>query len=392
MASEVAAYCRSVADGTYRSAVLIALPEHEVSLRERLPPVAEQSASATCTAHAVAVLVAYAENPTCPPVLSVQFLFDRVKFRETEWISRNLESIRCGLEPDGEFALVYSRPYARLKQLIEANGGVGSAAARSFLAQFESQLQARTGVSVGSMIHRCFDVVRDVGVCRDELCPSASIQRLSLAGAAGRSEPSREVLSDASRHRVARGLKVLDHPNSVNEIRRILSGAGGMMPMPVCVAVDIFEGCVNGDFGFPSVGDDDWTANRPMGLHAVLLVGFADDATEPGGGHFVVRNSWGSAWGDAGYGRMSYAYLEVFCREAGTILRQRNPAADILPIGSSRMAGGVCAVCGKSYHGGTSLRFQCEEPGCEAHICFDCHERKKMRRCQKHALDMPKTA
>ncbi len=41
-----------------------------------------------------------------------------------------------------------------------------------------------------------------------------------------------------------------------------------------------------------------------VGGHAVLAVGYSD--TE---GHVIVRNSWGSAWGDHGYFYMPYQYL-----------------------------------------------------------------------------------
>jgi C1A family cysteine protease len=43
---------------------------------------------------------------------------------------------------------------------------------------------------------------------------------------------------------------------------------------------------------------------QALGGHAVLAVGY-DDAT----GRFLVRNSWGSEWGQGGYFTMPYAYL-----------------------------------------------------------------------------------
>ena len=43
---------------------------------------------------------------------------------------------------------------------------------------------------------------------------------------------------------------------------------------------------------------------RVLGGHAVMAVGYNDDTN-----YFIVRNSWGAAWGDRGYFRMPYAYL-----------------------------------------------------------------------------------
>jgi C1A family cysteine protease len=55
--------------------------------------------------------------------------------------------------------------------------------------------------------------------------------------------------------------------------------------------------------------------NEPSaGGHAVCLVGYQDASTVPGGGYFLVRNSWSTAWAyqspyTAGYGRIPYAYI-----------------------------------------------------------------------------------
>jgi hypothetical protein len=43
--------------------------------------------------------------------------------------------------------------------------------------------------------------------------------------------------------------------------------------------------------------------------HSVALVGYRKHSDFPGGGYLVFRNSWGSAWGDAGYGYMPFQYV-----------------------------------------------------------------------------------
>ncbi|MBT8225571.1 MAG: C1 family peptidase [Dactylosporangium sp.] len=46
------------------------------------------------------------------------------------------------------------------------------------------------------------------------------------------------------------------------------------------------------------------SGEHPLGGHAVLAVGYDDAA-----GRFLVRNSWGGAWGMGGYFTMPYGYL-----------------------------------------------------------------------------------
>ena len=49
--------------------------------------------------------------------------------------------------------------------------------------------------------------------------------------------------------------------------------------------------------------------------HSVILVGYRRDANFPGGGYFVFRNSWGSDFGDAGYGYMPFDYVQTYAND-----------------------------------------------------------------------------
>lgn len=53
-----------------------------------------------------------------------------------------------------------------------------------------------------------------------------------------------------------------------------------------------------------------------LGGHAMLMVGYEDDESVPGGGYFLVRNSWGEQFASGGiqppgYLRMPYAFAEA---------------------------------------------------------------------------------
>jgi hypothetical protein len=43
-----------------------------------------------------------------------------------------------------------------------------------------------------------------------------------------------------------------------------------------------------------------------LAYQSVVLVGYEKDANAPGGGWFLLRNSWGNGWGDGGHARLSF--------------------------------------------------------------------------------------
>lgn len=61
----------------------------------------------------------------------------------------------------------------------------------------------------------------------------------------------------------------------------------------------------DGVIASPAPGD------RLEGRHAVVAVGYDDSRQQ-----LFVRNSWGTGWGDGGYARMPYDYLELYGIEA----------------------------------------------------------------------------
>lgn len=64
-------------------------------------------------------------------------------------------------------------------------------------------------------------------------------------------------------------------------------------------------GNADGEFAYPGPGDS------VKGGHAVVAIGY-DDARKIGNkkGALKIRNSWGTGWGQSGYGWLPYAYVE----------------------------------------------------------------------------------
>ena len=73
----------------------------------------------------------------------------------------------------------------------------------------------------------------------------------------------------------------------------------------------IYQAESNGEIPFPAAGD------KIIGGHAVAIAGYDDEivitSSNPNGprtqGAFIIRNSWGTSFGDAGYCYLPYAYV-----------------------------------------------------------------------------------
>jgi hypothetical protein len=72
--------------------------------------------------------------------------------------------------------------------------------------------------------------------------------------------------------------------------------------MPVVFGIMAYESTMhtNGVIPVPKAGEQE------LGGHILLAVGY-DEARQ----HFIVRNSWGTAWGDHGYGYLPYAFVRT---------------------------------------------------------------------------------
>jgi len=100
----------------------------------------------------------------------------------------------------------------------------------------------------------------------------------------------------------------------VNLMRTLL-----VKELPIIFGFVVYNwGNDDGEFLMPEKGD------RPHGGHAIMAVGY-DDERQVGKstGAFLIRNSWGTGWGDEGYGWLPYDYvLYPYSSDFWTIFRQ----------------------------------------------------------------------
>ena len=318
-----AAFLRALKGGGYQGVARSGRGPRSVSLVSLMPPVYQQALQGTCVANAVTALLEYHDDLRTR--LSVQFLFAATKEVERNGLELNFRNLRTGQPLDPGFESVFHKELAQLRMLAATNGGMAAPVVLPYLARFEEAVRERFFVSSGCLLQSCFQALETYGVCRDVLWPYAPVQAAPVFGssAAGRVEFPPKTREDAEKRRITHGLYRLGTPNNVDEIRSFLAGANERRPMPVVVTVDFFEGCDGETYAFPETETDAEghlvSVNEWKGRHGLLIVGYMDSSAYAGGGYFIIRNSLGAAWGNRGYGKLPYAYLECFAREAGTI-------------------------------------------------------------------------
>lgn len=101
----------------------------------------------------------------------------------------------------------------------------------------------------------------------------------------------------SSTYKIANWSYVATSAPTVGALKNALSTNG-----PLATTLDVYSDF----FGYQS-GIYSYTSGNKAGGHAVLLVGYYDDASVSGGGYFIVKNSWGTWWGEDGYFRIAYS-------------------------------------------------------------------------------------
>jgi len=264
-----------------------------ISLLHDLPPIPEiQTRDGACAAHAVVTLLEYLTE--CRTRLSASFLFAAMRLKVRAWLERNVDAVGRGERGDADFEHVFRDDLAGLRCVLAENSA-DSAAGRRFLELFLKRAGDVFGQARGCPVRFASEALVEFGVCRHALWPEGGDPGTETFAAEAEEFPD-EVRADARRRRLANGLDFLPEPGNVESVKAVLAGANGNRRMPVVLALD-------GQTGH--------------GAHAVLAVGYRDDASQPGGGFFMVRD--GS--GERRPARLPYDDVAKRCTEAATVFQ-----------------------------------------------------------------------
>lgn len=112
--------------------------------------------------------------------------------------------------------------------------------------------------------------------------------------------PSAKAVKDAHHFKIAAYHRL----NGLADIQSCLAGGTG-----VVLGFKVFESfesdavAKTGKMPMPAPGE------ASLGGHAVFCAGYQTNSAFPGGGALIVKNSWGTGWGDAGYFYMPFDYV-----------------------------------------------------------------------------------
>lgn len=165
----------------------------------------------------------------------------------------------------------------------------------------------------GTWIETAMAVLKELGTCPEAIWPYRGD---TIPGNESHGPAPDNAAREATPFRVATVTKL--NATWVDSLREVLAAGS-----PVVFSVKMFESCQRphthrvGDLRLPLPGEKD------LGGHAMCMVGYVDDERTPGGGYFIVRNSWGEGFGQdgqvaPGYCRIPYEYLRQHGLEAFT--------------------------------------------------------------------------
>ena len=159
---------------------------------------------------------------------------------------------------------------------------------RLFIYYNERAMEGTAGSDSGAQIR---DGIKSVGQKGD--CPEREWPYIISKFA---EKPTASCYKDAIRHRAVSYQRVAQN---LNQMKGCLASG-----YPFLFGFSVYESFMDSSVGKTGHASMPSPAERCIGGHAVLAVGYDDDKK-----WFLVRNSWGSQWGMHGYFTLPYDYL-----------------------------------------------------------------------------------
>jgi hypothetical protein len=159
---------------------------------------------------------------------------------------------------------------------------------------YEARKKAgQENVDKGSFFIYAIETLRELGICSEQFMPYSEYDYTSI--------PSQRAYDNALPYRIT----IVNTVNQqLDDLRSALYNG-----YPIAFSAAIFSSFGNGANGVVPMPSKTETQNCQYGgythsYHAMVIVGYNDDKQQ-----FIVRNSWGDAFGENGYCYMPYDYI-----------------------------------------------------------------------------------
>jgi len=158
---------------------------------------------------------------------------------------------------------------------------------RLFIYYNERAKEGTVSIDAGAMLRDGIKSVASLGACRESEWPY-EIQRFA-------DRPTERCYEDAKKHRAIEYRRL---GRDLTQLRGCVASG-----YPFTFGFTVYESFESPEVASTGVAPLPEPGESVVGGHAVLAVGYDDPS-----GRFIVRNSWGEAWGQAGYFTLPYEY------------------------------------------------------------------------------------
>jgi C1A family cysteine protease len=162
--------------------------------------------------------------------------------------------------------------------------------ARLFVYAKARELHQELSKDQGTYISSCFEVLSRFGICSEQTWPYDTSKVFVT--------PSIKALREATGHKIHSYYRISE--TGSERVDAVLTALRAYHPVVFGTLIPAWFGQWNGTDVINHPKDKEPLA----GGHAMILVGWSSAKSA-----FIVKNSWGTAWGDRGYWYMSPEYL-----------------------------------------------------------------------------------
>jgi len=174
-----------------------------------------------------------------------------------------------------------------LREYLLINKATWIALSRLFLYWEERNLEGTVNEDSGAEIRDGMKVLNKIGVCPEIDWPY-DISTFT-------NTPTDKMVADATPYKIVEYHRII----SLEQLKAALAEG-----LPVVIGIEVYESFESNTVAKTGIVPlPNTSREKYLGGHAVLVVGYDDDKKQ-----MIVRNSWGTDWGDKGYFYLPYDY------------------------------------------------------------------------------------